>query len=134
LQWRVARTVRSRELPIARAGNDAGARYAQIPLREASEPGLTATDHKVLLVIAWHANKKWLAWPSLRTIATLARTTEHKVTVSTKKLEAKGLLQSIGGLPSMAGPTSMKSSPATRNHLPNRRISLPLPTTWKGRH
>jgi hypothetical protein len=46
----------------------------------------------------------------------------------------RGCFKSIGGLPSMARPTSMKSSPATRNHLPNRRISLPLPTTWKDRH
>jgi hypothetical protein len=63
------------ESPIARAGNEAGARYARIPLRAATEPGLTLTDLRVLIVIARHANKERLAWPSLTTIATLARTT-----------------------------------------------------------
>jgi hypothetical protein len=81
------------ESPIAQAGNEAGARYARIQLRAVTEPGLTLTDLRVLIVIAWHANKERLAWPSLTTIATLARTTEHKVTVSTKKLETKRLLR-----------------------------------------
>jgi hypothetical protein len=81
------------ESPIAQAGNEAGARFARIPLRAVTEPGLTLTDLRVLIVIAWHANKERLAWPSLTTIATLARTTEHKVTVSTKKLETKRLLR-----------------------------------------
>jgi len=81
------------ESPVAQAGNEAGARFARIPLRAVTEPGLTLTDLRVLIVIAWHANKERLAWPSLTTIATLARTTEHKVTVSTKKLETKRLLR-----------------------------------------
>jgi len=81
------------ESPIAQADNEAGARFARIPLRAVTEPGLTLTDLRVLIVIAWHANKERLAWPSLTTIATLARTTEHKVTVSTKKLETKRLLR-----------------------------------------
>jgi hypothetical protein len=81
------------ESPIAQAGNEAGARFARIPLRAVTEPGLTLTDLRVLIVIAWHANKERLAWPSLTTIATLARTTEHKVTVSTKELETKQLLR-----------------------------------------
>src|ERR1700730_4823861 len=81
------------ESPIAQTDNEAGARFARIPLRAVTEPGLTLTDLRVLIVIAWHANKERLAWPSLTTIATLARTTEHKVTVSTKKLETKRLLR-----------------------------------------
>ena len=81
------------ESPIAQADNEAGARFARIPLRAVTEPGLTLTDLRVLIVIAWHANEERLAWPSLTTIATLARTTEHKVTVSTKKLETKRLLR-----------------------------------------
>ena len=81
------------ESPIAQAGNEAGARYARIQLRAVTEPGLTLTDLRVLIVIAWHANEERLAWPSLTTIATLARTTEHKVTVSTKELETKRLLR-----------------------------------------
>src|ERR1700730_14952368 len=81
------------ESPIAQADNEAGARFARIPLRAVTEPGLTLTDLRVLIVIAWHANIERLAWPSLTTIATLARTTEHKVTVSTKKLETKRLLR-----------------------------------------
>jgi hypothetical protein len=80
------------ESPITR-GKEAGARYARISLRAATEPGLTLTDLRVLIVIAWDANKERLAWPSLTTIATLARTTEHKVTVSTKELETKRLLR-----------------------------------------
>ena len=64
------------ESPITR-GKEAGARYARISLRAATEPGLTLTDLRVLIVFAWHANKERLAWPSLTTIAALARTTEQ---------------------------------------------------------
>lgn len=46
------------ESPVAQAGNEAGARFARIPLRAVTEPGLTLTDLRVLIVIAWHANKE----------------------------------------------------------------------------
>jgi hypothetical protein len=51
-------------------------RFGMIPLRAAREAGLAGCDYRVLIVIASHANERGFAWPSLKTIASLARTTE----------------------------------------------------------
>ena len=64
-----------------------------IPLRAAREAGLAGCDYRVLIVIASHANERGFAWPSLKTIASLARTTVPKVSPAIKKLEAAGLLR-----------------------------------------
>ena len=68
-------------------------RFGMIPLRAAREAGLAGCDYRVLIVIASHANERGFAWPSLKTIASLARTTVPKVSPAIKKLEAAGLLR-----------------------------------------
>src|ERR1700730_5984626 len=68
-------------------------RFGMIPLRAASEAGLAGCDYRVLSVIASLANERGFAWPSLKTIASLARTTVPKVSPAIKKLEAAGLLR-----------------------------------------
>jgi hypothetical protein len=112
------------ESPIAQAGNEAGARFARIPLRAVTveAAALDGAAHEAFVRVAGDHPKS----PEKIYLDLASRREPDS--------KRRGCFKSIGGLPSMARPTSMKSSPATRNHLPNRRISLPLPTTWKDRH
>lgn len=56
---------------------------------------LSATETMVLLVIAKHANKDGIAWPSVARIAALSSLTERGVYKILKRLKAKGMLLAI---------------------------------------
>jgi hypothetical protein len=69
-----------------------GERFAKIPLRAARMSELAASDYRVLIVIAAHANRGE-AFPSLATIAELAGIDRRNAPARIKKLEHAGLIR-----------------------------------------
>lgn len=68
-------------------------RFAIIPADAIDDLKLTATDLRVLGVIAYHANRDRSAWPKQKTIAARLKLTREAVNRSLKRLKQRGYVE-----------------------------------------